>query len=842
MCAVAIACLQHYLRSNWTGPQLDEDDESLPFHPSKLSEEIEKGAEIMEELETDGEQVYELLRCPGYLWLSAYLLGALWHSDAKTAACACGQALPVWRARCAFVWQLSIAEASERGMGQCPSLFKLAVCDLVGAEGEAGPLAAEGFLSAETLSTVQVATAPMLKSWRGAQRAGADGAPQVLDVAAVTAQVFKPPERISETALAAAKEQYKGLSRAPATVRACIIVELANRLTWYNRLKVWDPIRDAACKAINFDFELTGVMGIKREYQTVEFAQLVVKAKGGLKGIEEEDADAQAPGTLSLKEVDDMTDILELPKLSKDVNDAERREIERPLSAAEQMLLLARCHYVWASCNPNDEMTLQEINALAQRVLAKEEKPREDEAGEGPLYTANWLSFSCGLWYRCRAEHHRNKTRERAAFQLQSLVEQFADEKPSAAHRLRVVHSTGYPARFHLQHEHATRMMKFGMVSTAHEQFKKLRMWQEAVDCLVIAERNVEAEDMIKDLLEKSPTPRLWCCYGDIMKEPKHYEKAWELSDKRHARAMRSLGRHHFSKKDLPKAIECFKFALEINPMFPQIWFTMGVAMMQTERMDEALLAFSRVIAIEEDDGQAWANLAAVHMHADRTKEARTCMAEATKRCRQNWRMWESFVSICMKLKDVQGVIQAWRRLIELGQMGRIAYQQLGMITQAVACDRDGLYEGRRGRTHLRQLLDFYKFATDNTASRQDFWQLYGELQDATGDDAGALDSRLKQCRALQARIWDENDPETFNEYLKDLLDCFKAIDETLDHPATKEMAKGQVQPFAYLVSDASKRLKEKFESTVQEPPWKPVVGMFAALSEKASKRCGESA
>ena len=38
-----------------------------------------------------------------------------------------------------------------------------------------------------------------------------------------------------------------------------------------------------------------------------------------------------------------------------------------------------------------------------------------------------------------------------------------------------------------------------GMVSTAHEQFKKLRMWPEAVECLIIAERNVEAEDKLKD-------------------------------------------------------------------------------------------------------------------------------------------------------------------------------------------------------------------------------------------------------------------------------------------------------------------------------------------------------
>ena len=37
------------------------------------------------------------------------------------------------------------------------------------------------------------------------------------------------------------------------------------------------------------------------------------------------------------------------------------------------------------------------------------------------------------------------------------------------------------------------------MVSTAHEQFKALRMWPEAVECLIVAERKVEAEDMVKD-------------------------------------------------------------------------------------------------------------------------------------------------------------------------------------------------------------------------------------------------------------------------------------------------------------------------------------------------------
>lgn len=380
-------------------------------------------------------------------------------------------------------------------------------------------------------------------------------------------------------------------------------------------------------------------------------------------------------------------------------------------------------------------------------------------------------------------------------------------------------------------------MMRMGMVSTAHEQFKKLRMWPEAVECLIIAERNVEAEDMLKELIEKHPSPRLWCCLGDVMKDPQHYETAWELSKKRFARAQRSLGRYYFDKKQIAKSVEAFKLALDINPMYEGIWFTLGVGLMQLERMDEAMVAFSRVLAINDEDGQAWANLAAVHLHQNRVKEARTCMVEATKRCRQNWRMWESFQGICIKLRDINGVIQALRRLVELEQIGRVQRQVLGMVTQAVVTDMPDLYEGRTGRTCMRQLLDFYKFATDHTASRPDFWSFYAHLQDASGDDAGALESRLRQCRVLQARLWEENDPETFTEKLQDLMECFDLIDNTLDDPATKEISKSHVAPFGYLLLDAAKKLQEKLAATVQEPPWKPAVAQLQTLAQKANER-----
>ena len=51
-------------------------------------------------------------------------------------------------------------------------------------------------------------------------------------------------------------------------------VEVANRLCWYSRLKVWPLCSQAACEAMGFSYELTGVLGTKREHQITEPPEL----------------------------------------------------------------------------------------------------------------------------------------------------------------------------------------------------------------------------------------------------------------------------------------------------------------------------------------------------------------------------------------------------------------------------------------------------------------------------------------------------------------------------------------------------------------------------------------
>lgn len=63
-----------------------------------------------------------------------------------------------------------------------------------------------------------------------------------------------------------------------------------------------------------------------------------------------------------------------------------------------------------------------------------------------------------------------------------------------------------------------------------------------------------------------------------MKRKDEYYEKAWEISGHKYAKAMRSLGMMKFQRGLLDEAIECLKLALDINKLYPSVWFTLGCA------------------------------------------------------------------------------------------------------------------------------------------------------------------------------------------------------------------------------------------------------------------------
>lgn len=80
------------------------------------------------------------------------------------------------------------------------------------------------------------------------------------------------------------------------------------------------------------------------------------------------------------------------------------------------------------------------------------------------------------------------------------------------------------------------------------------------------------------------------------------------------SRAARSLAGYHFARDNYAGAIPFFEAALAINPLFARSWFILGCAYVKQESWPDAVRAFRRCTNIEEEDAEAWNNLASCYL------------------------------------------------------------------------------------------------------------------------------------------------------------------------------------------------------------------------------------
>ncbi|KAG7236901.1 hypothetical protein INR49_000129, partial [Caranx melampygus] len=320
------------------------------------------------------------------------------------------------------------------------------------------------------------------------------------------------------------------------------------------------------------------------------------------------------------------------------------------------------------------------------------------------------------------------------------------------AERLKVFYCCQTPPRWAVQKQLASLLTDLGCTSSALLMYEKLELWEDA------------AEEIVRRELEKKETPSLYCLLGDILRDHQYYDRAWELSGQRSARAMRSKALLYLRNKELQQCVDCFEQSLKINSMQLGVWFSLGCAYFTLEGYEGAARAFQRCVGLEPDNAEGWNNLSTAYIRLQKKNKAFHTLQEALKCNYEHWQIWENFIAVSTDIGDFSESIKAYHRLMDLRENYKDVQSKLkellvGSVPATAVTQRYGgsmpcctvtvtaPTQRTMRRLNLRSLATKAKQMHTDVATGQ----IHSELQDGVA----ALEQLITELQELSAKLRD---------------------------------------------------------------------------------------
>ncbi|KAK7722216.1 hypothetical protein SLS64_000749 [Diaporthe eres] len=427
------------------------------------------------------------------------------------------------------------------------------------------------------------------------------------------------------------------------------------------------------------------------------------------------------------------------------------------------------------------ERGVLQMQAVIDQVLVDTvEKVTSSHGGDAPAGTEN--TDVPAISVSVADEDTKTKQDRESAAPVDEKPKSFfpvgeSTESASADVRLQYIHALSSPPRWHLESELAYAWTGVGSLVSALEIFKRLKLWAEVALCLAssatldnedgsgrggggeekaraiirwrlfhrkdrdpaAADEELDENTEISTLKaedftgpERTPpqpnAPRLFCILGDMESDSAvaHYERAWEISKNRYARAQKSLGEHYLALKDWHKARDAYNLAVSVNRIAPELWNRLGDINLRLGLFGDAAEAFTRAIGSSNDtsggeDARTWSNLGSAlysmyleavgeskkakeagdeieaptngHKHEDDEEEDDEEPRPSTKRTPKdpamllvqsmkaykrgasiagdNWRIWDNVITLATRMRPMPffEIIQAVRSINRLRQM-----------------------------------------------------------------------------------------------------------------------------------------------------------------------------
>ncbi|KAJ4872529.1 Protein prenylyltransferase superfamily protein [Raphanus sativus] len=541
-----------------------------------------------------------------------------------------------------------------------------------------------------------------------------------------------------------------------------------------------DPCRlqlESAKAASKLELSVSGAFGFRTVHQVEPKAQMVLIANtsssNGDVRLATEKADV---GSYYEAWGGEAPEVYMTPKLVNDESEAGKDSVA--LKPVEQAMVLAQCLLI-EKASRNDEMQRWDMAPYIEAI----------DSQKSTYFTLRRL---CDL-LRVRWESTRSRTKGRALEMMDKLVESINKSDPRVSERIPLCFAVHLPTIPALRKEYGELLVSCGLVGEAITIFESLELWDNLIHCYCFLGKKSAAVDLINaQLLERPNDPRLWCSLGDVTIDDSCYEKALEVSNDKSVRAKRALARSAYYRGDFVKSQMLWEAAMALNSLYPDGWFALGAAALKARDVQKALDAFTFAVQLDPDNGEAWNNIACLHMIKKKSKESFVAFKEALKFKRDSWQMWENFSHVAMDVGNIDQTIEAIQQILRMRKNKRIDVVLLDRIMTELE-NRDSACKSSSSSVESvetepcaatpaetqRQLELLGKIIQQivRTESTSEIWGLYARWSRIKGDLMVCSEALLKQVRSYQgSEVW--KDKERFKLFARASLELCRVYME----------------------------------------------------------------